>query len=92
MAKDRHERQYAGWATLPSPDGVAGRAGDSFSDNPGWRYPPAGIDPARPLDSDAKRIRTDLPDRLDMLLPGEAALVYQHLRDRLASLFDDAGH
>jgi hypothetical protein len=92
MAKDRHERQHAGWATLPSPDGVAGQAGDSFSDNPGRRCAPAGVDPVRSLDSDRKCIRTDLPERLDSLLLGESALVYQHLRDQLASLFDDAGH
>jgi len=92
MATDRHGRQHAGWATLPLPDSVAGRAGDSFSDKPDRRCTPAGVDPARPLDSDTKCIRTDLPERLDSLLPGEAALVYQHLRDRLASLFDEAGY
>lgn len=92
MATDRHEQQNAGRATLPSPDSVAGREGDSFSDEPGRRCTPVRVDAARPLDSDAKCIHTDIPERLVSLLPGEAALVYQHLRDRLATVFDDAGH
>lgn len=78
--------------TSSPPESAAAGAGDSFSDEPGRTAPSAGIDPSRPLDSDAKFVRTNIPERLDALLPGEAVLVYQYLRGRLATLFDDAGH
>lgn len=71
-----------------SPGSAAGREGNSFSDEAGEARPSAGVDRERPLDSDAKCVRTDVPERIDLLLPGESALVYQCLRDRLASLFD----
>ncbi|MBS0477769.1 MAG: hypothetical protein JSR79_00510 [Proteobacteria bacterium] len=76
---------------LPSGDAAAPE-GDSFSDEAGQTVPPAGVDHPRPVDSDVKRVRTDVPERLDALLPGEAALVYQHLRGRLATMFDDDGN
>lgn len=75
-----------------SPPGRVAGAGDSFSDETVWTVSSAGVDPSRPLDSDAKRVRTDIPERVSTVLPGEAALIYQHLRGRLATLFDDAGH
>jgi hypothetical protein len=74
------------------PESAAAGAGDSFSDDTGRTVPTAGVDQPRAVDSDAKRVRTDVPERLDALLPGEAALVYQYLRSRLTTLFDDAGH
>lgn len=70
---------------------VAGENGDSYLDDTSGAGPNAGLDRVRPLDSDMKDIRTDVPERLDLLLPGEAALVYHYLRDRLATLFDHAG-
>ena len=75
----------------PSGKAVAG-ASDSFSDEAGRKFPSAGVDHLRPVDSDAKRVSTDIPERLDMLLPGEVALVYQYLRGRLATLFDANAH
>ena len=73
----------------PKPGSDAGRGGDSFSDAASSS---AGVDHLRALDSDGKRDRTDVPERIELLLPGEAALVYQYLRDQLATVFDDAGH
>lgn len=73
-----------------SPENSTARAGDSFSDERGRPVPSAGVDQSRPVDSDAERVSTNIPERLDVLLPGEAALVYQYLRGRLATLFDDA--
>jgi hypothetical protein len=69
---------------------VAEEKGDSFSDDQGAAGSAARVDRPCPLDSDAKRIRTDIPERLDQLLPGESALVYHRLRERLATLFDEA--
>lgn len=77
---------------FPPPGNVAGGRGDSFSDRAIATRQSAGVDPSRLVDSDAKRVRTDVPERLDALLPGEAALVYQHLRSRLAALFEDVGN
>ena len=74
------------------PESAAEGAGDSFSDGSVEARALTGVDPVRPLDSGAKRICTDVPERIDLLLPGEAALVYQHLRSQLTMLFDDAGH
>ena len=71
---------------------VAGGTGDSFSDGSVEARALTGVDPVRPLDSGAKRVCTDVPERIDLLLRGEAALVYQHLRGRLGTLFDDAGN
>lgn len=76
--------------TSLSPGPATGREGDSFSDEVGAGRPVAGVDPARRLDSDAKFVRTDVSERIDKLLPGEVALVYHCLRDRLATLFDKA--
>ena len=73
-----------------SPENSTAGAGDPFSDETGRPVPSAGLDRSRPVDSDAERVSTNIPDRLDVLLPGEAALVYQYLRARLATLFDDA--
>jgi hypothetical protein len=73
-----------------SPENSTAGPGDSFSDETGRPVPSAGVDHSRPVDSDAKRVSTDIPERLDVLLPGEAALVYQYLRGRLARLFVDA--
>lgn len=73
-----------------SPENSTAGAGDSFSDETGLSVPSTGVDRSRPVDSDAKGVSTDIPERLDVLLPGEAALVYQYLRGRLAGLFDDA--
>lgn len=83
---DRHPLNYS------PPGSIAEGDGDSFSDGAGAAGPSARVDPSPPLDSDAKRISTDIPERLDVLMPGEAALVYQYLRGRLAALFNDAGH
>ena len=83
---DRHS------PTSPPPGRGAAGTDDSFSDEVIRTRSPSGVDGARLLDSDAKCIRTDVPERLDLLLPGEAALVYQHLRDRLATVFDRAGN
>lgn len=69
---------------------ATGAEGDSFLDATPADRPSAGVDAARPLDSDAKFIRTDVPERIDKLLPGEAALVYHCLRDRLTTLFGQA--
>ena len=69
---------------------ATGAERDSFLDATPANRPSAGVDPARPLDSDAKIACTDVPERIDKLLPGEAALVYHCLRDRLATLFDKA--
>jgi len=82
---DRHHPDSA------SPGSAAGGKGDSFSDDASTTRRSAGVDPSRALDSDTKRVRTDVAERLDGLLPGEADLVYQHLRGRLPTLFDDAG-
>lgn len=73
-----------------SPVNSTADAGDSFSDETGRPVPFAGVDQSRPVDSDLERVSTNIPERLDVLLPGEAALVYQYLRGRLATLFDDA--
>lgn len=74
------------------PGSAATCADDSILDETGRTAPFAGVDPSRPHDSDTKCVRTDIPEQLDLLLPGEAALIYYHLRSRLATLFDDAGH
>jgi hypothetical protein len=65
--------------------------GNSSSDETSGARPRVGVDGARPLDSDTKGIPTNVPERLDLLLPGEAALVYQYLRDRLETVFDHVG-
>ena len=65
--------------------------GDSFSDESVVTVGVAGVDGVPPVDSALDGIRSDIPMRLDGLLPGEAALVYQFLRNRLATLFDADG-
>ena len=68
-----------------------GGAGDSFPDAVGGRNEHAGLDPLRLCDSDGMRATTNVPEHLPQLLPGEGALVYQHLRSRLAAVFDGGG-
>ena len=75
--------------TSSPPGGAPTCVDDSILDETARTAPSAGVDPSRPLDSDVKCVRTDIPEQLDLLLPGEAALVYQYLRDRLATLFVD---
>ena len=79
-------------STSPPSESAAAGASDSFSDEMGRTVSSAGVDHSRPVESDGKCVRTDIYERLDALLPGEAALIYQYLRSRLATLFDDADH
>lgn len=81
---DRHPPNYS------PPGSIAEGDSDSFSDGAGAARPSARVDPSPPFDSDTMHVRTDIPERLNLIVPGEAALVYQCLRDRLATLFDDA--
>lgn len=60
---------------------------DSFSVNTAREGGTTRLDPVGRDDSPA-RVRTDVPPDLPQLLPGEAALVYQHLRDKLSALFE----
>lgn len=62
-------------------------AGDSSSDTATQTGGTARLDADIHSDS-SHRARADVPPSLPQLLPGEATLVYQHLRDQLSALFD----
>lgn len=79
-AGDRAVQGLSLRGTIPAA-GSSGRDSDSISDRPADQ-----VDPKPAIDSLGRCVRTDVPARLDQLLPGEAALVYQHIKDRLADI------
>ena len=84
--EDGHAGRGKATRGRPSRKSESLRKSDSISD--GAAGP---IDGKPAIDSLGRRVRTDVPAHLGQLLPDEAALVYQHIKDRLADILGQGG-